>query len=120
MLQSRIRRGELDREITFLKKIIGSNETNEDEDLGWTRVATDPDVFAKVIQRPGKEMMIADKPTFVQTTLFIVDYRTDLTIDNRIHFNSKVYAILSVTEHESGRDRYTEIAAEILSNILWT
>jgi SPP1 family predicted phage head-tail adaptor len=120
MLQSKIRRGELDREVTFLQRVIGSNLTNEDEPLRWERVDEDPDVFAKVIQRPGREMMIADRVTFVQTTLFITDYREDLTTDNRVYYNSKVYNILSVTEHESGRDRYIEVAAEILDNEVWT
>jgi SPP1 family predicted phage head-tail adaptor len=120
MLQSKIRRGELDREITFLQKIVGSNATGEDEDQGWERIDEDPDVFAKVIQRPGREVMIADRATFVQTTLFITDYRDDLKTDNRIYYNSKVYNILSITEHESGRERYTEVAAEILYNEVWT
>jgi SPP1 family predicted phage head-tail adaptor len=120
MLQSRIRRGELDREVTFLKKIVGENETGEDEDLGWEVVGVNPYAFAKVIQRPGKEMMIANRVTFVQTTLFIIDHRTDLTTGNRIYYNSKVYNILSITEHESGRDMYSEIAAEVLDNEVWT
>jgi SPP1 family predicted phage head-tail adaptor len=120
MLQTRIRRGELDREIIFLQQIVGQNTTNEDEDLGWERIDTDSAVFAKVVQKPGREMMIADRPTFVQTTLFYVDYRTDITEENRIYYNSKVYNILSVTEYESGRETYLEVAAEILNKVTWT
>jgi SPP1 family predicted phage head-tail adaptor len=127
MLQSRIRRGELDREIIFLQQIIGSNATNEDEDTGWEEIDTDSRVFAKVVQRPGREMMLADRVTFIQTTLFYVDYRTDITERNRIYYNSKVYNILSVTEPAddrsgtgSGRETYLEVAAEILNNVTWT
>jgi SPP1 family predicted phage head-tail adaptor len=120
MLQSRIRRGELDREIIFLQVINGENATNEDEDTGWEEIDTDSMVFAKVVQKPGREMMIADRVTFVQTTLFYVDYRTDITERNRIYYNSKVYNILSATEHESGRETFLEVAAEILNNVTWT
>jgi SPP1 family predicted phage head-tail adaptor len=129
MLQSRIRRGELDREIIFLQVINGENATNEDEDTGWEEIDTDSRVFAKVVQKPGREMMIADRVTFIQTTLFYVDYRTDITERNRIYYNSKVYNILSVTEpsflsmgqnYGSERETYLEVAAEILNNVTWT
>jgi SPP1 family predicted phage head-tail adaptor len=120
MLQTRIRRGELDREVIFLQQIIGSNATNEDEDSGWERVDTDSSVFAKVVQRPGREMMLADRVTFIQTTLFYVDHRTDITERNRIYYNSKVYNILSVTEPESGRETFLEIAAEVNDTEAWT
>jgi SPP1 family predicted phage head-tail adaptor len=118
MLYSRVRRGELDREITFIKKNVGINSTNEDADAGWVKVSTDPDVLAKVTQKPGREMMIADRVTFVQTTLFHVDYREDINTENRIVYNNKVYAIMSVVEYE-GRDMYLEIAAEVRDNEVW-
>lgn len=120
MLQSRIRRGELDREVTFLKPVKTSNATNEDEVQRWTEITNDPTVAAKVIQRPGREVVLADRITFVQTTMFIIDHREDLTGENRVYYNGKVYNILSITEHESSRDMYTEIAAEVLENEIWT
>lgn len=120
MLHTRVRRGEMDREITFIQKIIGSNPTNEDEDLGWEKVDTDPDVFAKVVQKPGREVMMADRPTYVQNTHFYVDYRTDITEVNRIVYKGRVYNILSVTEYESSREMILEILAEILDNEVWT
>lgn len=114
MLQSRVRRGELDREISFIKKVIEDASNNEDKEVGWEYIATDSDVWARVMVMRGKEMVIADRLTFVQTTVFTVDFRDDINTRMRVQYNSKTYEIISIAENESGRERYLDIAANIL------
>jgi SPP1 family predicted phage head-tail adaptor len=101
MLQSKIRRGELDRQITFLQKDVGSNSTNEDATDGWEEIATN--VWAKVVQKQGSEVVVADQIRSVQNTTFIIDSRSDLKEEMRIAYNSKVYNIISISQHESSR-----------------
>jgi SPP1 family predicted phage head-tail adaptor len=103
MLQSKIRRGELDRQITFLQKDVGSNSTNEDATDGWEEIVTNPKVWAKVVQKQGSEVVVADQIRSVQNTTFIIDSRSDLKEEMRIAYNSKVYNIISISEHESSR-----------------
>lgn len=114
MLQSRIRRGELDREISFIRKKIGNSSYNEDKETGWEYIPTDYTVAAMVKQRAGKEMVIADRLTFVSNTIFTVDYREDLDTEMRVVYKQKVYEIISISENESDRDRYLNVVASLL------
>ena len=120
MLQSRIRRGELDREVAFLKPIKSNGSANSDRVDGWEKVTTDPDVFAKKKDLPGRDIEVAGRLTYAQRTIFIVDYRSDLTTENRIYYNSKVYEIISLNDHEDSRERYLEIMTNLLDTEVWT
>ena len=120
MLQSVIRRGELDRTITFIKKVIETNSHNEEEVTGWTEVSTDPVVSAKKVDMKGDTTIIADRPTYVQNTKFVVDYREDLTTENRLACDGKVYQILALPEDNSGRERYLNVMCYLLDTEVWT
>lgn len=115
MLQAKIRRGELDREVTFIKPVITRGDSNEDKVTGWDEVDTYPTVFARRKELAGNEVVINDQIHFMQKTEFIVVYRTDLTTKNRLVFNDGVYEIVSITEHEQRR-MYTRIIANLLDN----
>jgi SPP1 family predicted phage head-tail adaptor len=117
MLQSRIRRGELDRKITFLKKIVGENITNEDETEGWEEIDSNPSVWAKVVQKGGRELVVADQIRVSFQTLFVVDWRDDLKEEYRIAHAGKVYDINGIIEHEESRKRYLQIIADVIPNI---
>jgi len=120
MLQSRIRRGHLDRQVTLIQKIVVSNTTNEDELTGWERVDTNPDVWAKVEQKQGNEVVVADQIQSIIKTNFIIDWRNDITAANRIVLDTRQYNIISVTEHESSRKGFLVIAAEAIPNQIFT
>lgn len=114
MLQSRIRRGELDKPVSFIKRVIEESDSNEDYEGGWELIATDHTPFARVKQLPAKDMMIADRITNVMRTEIVVDYREDITDQMRVVYKRRPYEIISITEHEEGRDRYLLIVGTIV------
>jgi len=116
MLQSRIRRGQLDRQIVFVQKIITSGSANEDALAGWEVIDSDSQVWAKVDQKPGAELVVADQIQSTLNTSFIIDYRTDITPEMRIVYASKYFNIISIAEHEESRDGFLMIAAEEVPN----
>jgi SPP1 family predicted phage head-tail adaptor len=120
MLQSSIRRGEMDRTVTFIKKVIGTNATNEDEITSWIEVATDPTVSAKKVDLKGDTMLIADRPTYVQNTKFTVDHRTDINTENRLVCGGRVYEIIAVLENNSSREFYIDVICNLLDTEVWT
>jgi len=100
MLQSRIRRGQLDRQITFIEKEFDTAATNEDPIAGWDLISNNPTVWAKVEQKAGREVVIAEEIQSVINTTFIIDWRNDITAKNRIVLDTKVFNIISISEHE--------------------
>jgi SPP1 family predicted phage head-tail adaptor len=110
----------MDQQVTFLQAIIGSNSTNEDENEGWEEIEVDPTVWARVRQQKGKEVVIADRVTHLQTTVFTINYRADISVLNRIVYREKVYDILSVVENEGSREGFLDVVGELLDNEVWT
>jgi len=114
MLQARaIRRGELDRSITFIEEVTTRGASNQDKITSWQEIAENPTVFARRKELSGNEFVINDQLTFVQKTEFIIVYREDLSVRNRIVFNNKVYEIISIVETEQ-RQSYLQILANYL------
>ncbi len=120
MLNSRIRRGEMDRKITFIQRVIGSNSTNEDDITGWEKVESNPCVWAKVTQKAGREVVVAEQIQSIINTSFVVDWRSDITEENRVVLDTKVYNILTINEHEESRKGYLFLQSERIPKITWT
>jgi SPP1 family predicted phage head-tail adaptor len=120
MLQARTRRGQRDREITFIQKVLEESESNEDKVDYWELVGTDPVVYALKEDMSGNDVLIADRATYMQRTRFITDYRSDITTKNRLVCDERVYEIIAVTDFESGRERDTQIMCNMIENELWT
>jgi SPP1 family predicted phage head-tail adaptor len=120
MLQTRIRAGELDRRVTFIKAVISTPTTNEDKITGWTEVASNPTVRARKKDLPGIEVFENDRIVYKQRTVWTIRYRSDLTNQNRLVFNTKVYNILSITDNEMGRDRFTDVLTELIDTQIYT
>jgi SPP1 family predicted phage head-tail adaptor len=118
MLQAQYRRGELDRQITFIRNTPTRGDSNEDIPV-WAVLATNPTSWARVRNLTGQEVVIGDQLKFVQKTEFIIGYRSDITEKDRIFCNSKVYEIISITETEQ-RQMYTKIIGNYLDNEVWT
>ena len=120
MLQSRIRRGQMDRQITFIQKEFDTAVTNEDPIAGWDLIATNPTVWAKVEQKAGRELVVADQIQSIINTTFIIDWRSDVTEKNRVVLDSKVFNIISVSEHEGSRKGFLFLQAESIPEITFT
>lgn len=101
MLQSKGNIGRLDRRITFQAKVIGTNESNEDEEDGWQDISN-PEVWAQREEptgaRMGDEEYRADKLTAYQDVSFIIRFRSDLNTRMRILDSGVPYDILSIEE----------------------
>ena len=112
MLQSKEKIGRMDYRITFQQKVVGENESNEDEEEGWEDIATNPDVWASKTDRAvssGEEYR-ADKLTGYQNTVFVCRYRSDITVKNTLVCRGLRYNILSI--QDIGRRRYMSLDAE--------
>lgn len=120
MLQSFIRRGELDREVTFIRKDISNGASNADNIDAWIEVATDPTVSARKKDLKGDVGIIAEQVAYSQRTLWTVDYREDLTADNRLVHGGKVYQIIAITENAGTRETYLDIMTNLLNSETWT
>lgn len=120
MLHSKIRRGELDREVTFIKKSISVGASNADSITAWVEVATDPNVFARKKDLGGQDVVQNEQIVYAQRTLWTIDYREDLTTENRLVYGGKVYEILSITDNESGRERYLDVMSSLINAETWT
>lgn len=122
MLQASVRRGEFDRQVTFLRPIITTGTANSDQTTGWGVVASNPTVKAKKVDLRGNDIVESDRLTYTQRTKWIIDYRSDISSINRLYEvgRAKVYAILSVTDFESSRNRYLEVMTNLLDNEVWT
>lgn len=110
----------MDRQIIFIKKVVGSNATNEDEITNWIKVTENPKVWAKVEQKPGREVVVSDQIQSVINTSFIIDWRNDLTEENRAVLDEKVYNLISLSEHEGSRKGFLFIQAENIPKLTWT
>lgn len=120
MLHSRIRRGEFDKEVLFIKRQIESSASNEDYVGGWEPIATDPLVSCRLKQLAASDVMIADRITNVMRTELVIDYRTDLTTQMRFVYNTKPYEIISITEDNMSRETYLQVIGEIVDTEVYT
>ena len=109
MLSHKEQIGRLDRRITFQSKVVGDNESNEDEELGWENI-TNPTGWASKTIRGGNETYRADKLTDYQTVEFVCRYRSDITPKHRIVCEGIPYNIITV--EEVSRRRYLSIECE--------
>lgn len=118
MLQAREQIGSLDREIIFLQKIVEDGDSNGDNETGWEEIDTDPTVPASKKEYKGNENPLADRLTYGQPTHFVIRYRTDITVEMRIVYESRQYEIVSI--NEEGRRRFLTIVTNLLDNVYWT
>jgi SPP1 family predicted phage head-tail adaptor len=120
MLQSSVRRGELDRLVTFIKKVLSAVDTNEDYVASWVEVSTDPTVYCKKIDLSGNDVVIDGRLTYTQNTKLIIDFRTDITSENRAVIDGKVYEIIGVTDNNSSRGVYKDVMCTLLDTEEWS
>jgi head-tail adaptor len=119
MLQTKIRRGELDREVYLIKPVVVDDAANAGTKPTWELVDTDSLVFARKKELPGKELVVADRLTYVQMTIWTMVYREDLTVENRVVFKNKPYEITSIIESDA-RGMYIDIHSTLIDTETWT
>jgi SPP1 family predicted phage head-tail adaptor len=121
MLQSSIRRGQMDRQGIFIKKSLAeTSDSNEDKVAAWVKVDYDHTVWLIKRDLKGSDSILADRPTYNQRTLFIGDYRTDITSENRLVVDGRVYDIIAVTDNNESRGRYTDFMCNLIDNETWS
>jgi SPP1 family predicted phage head-tail adaptor len=110
MLRSKEIVGRLDYRVTFQQKVIGVNESNEDEEVSWENIDTSPTVWASKNDRSGNEAYRADKLTDYQGVTFTIRYRTDITPENRLVCNGIPYNIIAI--QDISRKRFLSVECE--------
>src|SRR5688500_4328484 len=116
MLQGKIRTGELDREISFIKENVSRGTSNQDKIDSWELVDNNPTVWAKKIELKGNEVVTMDRIKYIKNTIFTIRYRTDLTEKNRVVLEDKVYEIVSITEAGEQRKTFLDMVANYIDN----
>src|SRR5690606_17682286 len=99
---------------------LSTGASNADNIDAWVEVDEDPTVSARKKDLKGDVIIENERVTYGQRIEWIVDYREDITIDNRLVSSGKVYAIIGVSEYGSSRDGYLVIMTNLLNNELWT
>jgi SPP1 family predicted phage head-tail adaptor len=108
--------GRMDRRITIIEKVVSVGDSNEDYLDSWTEFAT---VWARKEDLRGKEIVIADKPTFMYLTAWSIRKLTGLKANMRVVYKGQVYEIVQISEGE-GRERFQDLITNILENELWS
>ena len=108
--------GRMDRRITIIEKDLSNGESNEDYVEGWVEFDT---VWAYKEDLRGKEMVVADKPTFMYLTVWTIRKIEGLKADMRIVYKGQVYEVVQISEGE-GRERWLDITTNILENEFWS
>lgn len=101
--------GKLDKWLRIQSKIVGVNESNEDEEAGWEDVVT---CWGSIEDRQvssGEEYR-ADQLTSFQNSTIVIRYRTDVTTKNRILSEGEIYNILTIAK--VGRKRFLSLSTE--------
>jgi SPP1 family predicted phage head-tail adaptor len=96
MLSTKQDLSKLDRRITFERKVIVDNPSNEDAEDGWVSIDTNPEVWAEVDEKSGTEEFKADQLNGVKTAAFITRYRSDLNTKMRIDYGGEKYDVHSI------------------------
>jgi len=110
----------MDRQITLIKGVKTTNTFNEAKYDTWVEVDTNPIVWTRMKQMKGREVVIADRLTYVQETVFTIDHRTDLKLhDNRVVYAGIPYNIISIIPNDESRDMYLDLICEILDTETW-
>ena len=120
MLQTSIRRGELDRDITIIQPIIVDDAANAGANNGYEMVATYPTVKAKKKDLAGREVVVGDRLTYIQNTIWTIVHRDDLTTRNRVVYKTRQYEVIAITEPDSNRGQYIELHTNLLDTEVWT
>ena len=104
--------GRMDRRITIIQKDISNGDSNEDKLVAWVELAT---VWARKEDLRGKELVVADKPTFMYLTVWSLRKLNTITANMRIVYKQQVYEIVQISEGE-GRERWLDITTNLLEN----
>lgn len=122
MLQSNEQVGKLDREISFIRPVQETGDSNEDKLIDWELVSGYTTVSAGKKELKGNELVAADRIMYFQPTEWTIRYPdslSDLTVKMRIVCDTRVYEITSIIEGD-GRKRFLKIMTSLLDNVFFT
>jgi SPP1 family predicted phage head-tail adaptor len=93
--------GILDRRVTIMKRVYGTNEYNEPKTVSYQDIDTDPEVWAHKAELSGalpQETYMGDQLIGEVTDKWIIRYRTDLDATMVLIYNNKIHEIESIRE----------------------
>jgi head-tail adaptor len=120
MLQHKQRIGSLDREVTFIKPIIETGESNADNIIGWELIDNYHTVSAAKSEKEGTVYQQSERLTFTQLTDWVIRWRGDLNVTMRLVYSTQVYEITNIVEADDARRRFLKITTKILDNTFFT
>lgn len=102
--------GQLDQRITF-QRLTATPDGGGGTVRAWANLASDATVWAKVLTRVGREVMVEGRITAQSPVTFTIHYRGDVSELDRILWNGEYYQIRNVIRR-GGRKLFLEIDAE--------
>lgn len=102
--------GKLDQRIDF-QRLIATADGIGGTTQAWAALDENPSVWAKVMARPGREVMVGGRMTAQMPITFTIYNRDDVTELDRIVWNGENYQIRNILRMGS-RKLFLEIDAE--------
>ena len=103
--------GVMDRRITFQYKPEIETEFNSTKKGEWKNIPNSPVTWASIENRPGNEVVSANRVSFDQVTIARIRYRTDLKTEMSFLLDGVRYMITSIIETKGTRRTALDIQA---------
>ena len=102
--------GQMDRRIEFYRQDDTEDAFGQKSSSFTT---TGVSVWAKVVQRSGKESEVSDQMVAVKKVDFIIRYKSELVLETyRILYDTKFYTIEAIIEDEA-RDSFMKLETRL-------
>lgn len=115
MLKAKHSIASLDRRIILLNPVSVASTSKGPKYSGYS-LLSDYKPYARIVNKLGGEVIQNDQITHIQQTIFTVRYREDITLNTKIVYNGKMYAVLSHSESGETRSKYLDIIGEFLQD----
>jgi SPP1 family predicted phage head-tail adaptor len=110
MLQHKENIAAMDRLITIQRPTFGTDASNQKKITAWANISTNPTVWANVDEKTGTEVTESEQIVGITQAVFTIRHRTDLTVEDRVVYNSKNYNIHAIVD--VGRNRFLRLISE--------
>lgn len=112
--------GKMDRKITLMQPVLVASTSGGPKYSGYEPLSSDPEPYARVVNKTGGEVVQNDQITHIQQSIFTIRYRADLDLSVKIVHEDKMYAILSFAESGETRRKFLDIVGEFLQEYVLT
>lgn len=112
MLRSKEKIGRFDSKVYLLKPVFGPTTSKGQNITGYTEVDDDPEPYARWRNKLGNNTIEADQILHVQQAIVTLRYRSDLTLQNKVVKDNRMYGIHSFAESGETRKRFLDLTVE--------